>query len=282
MEGQTIIRNIVNNPEILSTIPAEIFLLKFLRLNKNNNLRNFILEKKDFTLLPLGYLSKILEVANMNFIYLFNYHNNHYIINDYYDYVIDNNKVVGELNDSYINLSTKDIYDMNKKLVNNSPDMIIVQHEDVIDMNELVNLMSSKKDIQDASNLKTFTKYNFDNLNGNTYKLDVIITKDYKIYFNSPNGKQYSYSKGILKERGWDESVSTKTPSISIYNIDNDKSKKIAEKSKSVKKEVNFAKIDLFANLVKNAEDNKVNQQPINDNPNLSAIKKKLDLILNK
>ena len=59
MEGQMIIKSVLNNPEILSVIPGEVFLLKFLRLCKNSEVRNLLLKTKDFSKLPVGYVSKI-------------------------------------------------------------------------------------------------------------------------------------------------------------------------------------------------------------------------------
>lgn len=262
MEGQMIIRSIINNPEILSIIPGEIFLLKFLRLNKCNDVRKFLLKNKDFSKLPVGFVSKILKVSNMNFIHLFNYNKNYFIINDYYDYVVDNDEIVAELNDSYMNMSIKDIHNMNRDLVNNSPDMIVVQHENAIDKDSMVNLMVSKKDIQDNLNLKMYNNYQFDNLNGNSYHLDLIITDDYKIYFISNQNKEYVYSNGKLKETNWSNGSMSNSRNrlISIYHIDKSKSKILVEKSKSKTSEVkkpSFQKIDLFAKLIKKAEEDK-------------------------
>jgi hypothetical protein len=255
MEGQMIIRSVLNNPEILSVIPGEIFLLKFLRLTKNTDVRNFLLKTNDFSKLPVGFVSKILKVSNMNFIHLLNYHKNYFIINDYYDYVVDNDEIVEELND--MNMSTKDIRSLNRKLVNSSPDMIVVQHESAINKDLFANLMVSKKDIQDTLNLKMYNKHHFDNLNGNTYHLDLVITDDYKIYFKSNHKKEYVYSNGKLKETSWDGS--SMNPLISIYHIDSSKLKVLGDlKSKSPEvKKASPPKIDLFAKLMKRAEEDK-------------------------
>ena len=217
MEAQMIIRSIVNNPNILSTIPAEIFLLKFLRLNKNNDLRNFILEKNDFTLLPLSYLSKILEVANMNFIYLFNYHNNHYIINDYYDYIIDDNEVKPMVNREYLKLNDDDKFKINMDLIINNPDIIIVQNEnaEILETN-IMKYLLSKSDMDTLLlNLKTYDKSKIDNINGNKYNLDLLVTEDNKVYFNSKNNK-YLYENGEIIEEDWDKSSGR--PLLMIYN----------------------------------------------------------------
>ena len=78
MEGQMIIKGVINNPEILSVIPGEVFLLKLLRLCKDTKIRDLLLKTKDFSKLPVGYVAKILQVSNMNFIHLFNYNKNYF------------------------------------------------------------------------------------------------------------------------------------------------------------------------------------------------------------
>lgn len=278
MEGQMIIKGVLNNPDILSVIPGEVFLLKFLRLCKNSEVRNLLLKTKDFSKLPVGYVSKILQVSNMSFIHLFNYNKNYFIINDYYDYVIDNDEIVPQLND--MNMSTKDIQSMNRRLVNSSPDMIVVQHQSAIDKDLFTNLMVSKKDIQETINLKNYSNHHFDNLNGNTYHLDLVISDDYKIYFKSHQNKEFIYSNGKLKEAGWDESIN---PLISIYHIDKTKSRLFGDLKSQVSevKKASPPKIDLFAKLMKNAEMAKNKPQNLN-NGNISDIRRKIDLIVNK
>ena len=278
MEGQMIIKGVINNPEILSVIPGEVFLLKLLRLCKDTKIRDLLLKTKDFSKLPVGYVAKILQVSNMNFIHLFNYNKNYFIINDYYDYVIDNYEIVPELKD--MNMSTKDIQSMNRRLVNSSPDIIVVQHQSAIDKDLFTNLMISKKDIQETINLKNYNNHRFDNLNGNTYHLDLVISDDYKIYFKSNENKEFIYSNGKLKETGWGASMN---PLISIYHIDKTKSRLFGD-LKSQLSEVKKAsppKIDLFAKLMKKAEMAKNKPQDLNKG-NISDIRRKIDLIVNK
>jgi len=261
-EGLMIIEEVSNNPEILSIIPYEILLLKFLRLTKNNDIRNFLLENKKMKMVPLGFISKILEISNKNFIHIFKLHKNHYYINnDYYDYIIENDEIKTKLNDTYKKLSIRDIHDINRKLINNSPDMIIVQDEAACECDTaIMNQIISNIDMEDMSNLKTYDKNNFDNLNGNTYNLDIVVMNDNKVYFNS-NGKKYLYSNGILKETDWDISSFSKTPLISIYNkMDTGIKSKIPtklSKIKSISKKKSFPKIDLLANLLKRADEDK-------------------------
>lgn len=260
MEGQIIIKSIFDNPEILSLISGEIFLLKFLRLNKNNDIRNLIIKMKDFSILPIGYVSKILEVSNSNFIHLYEYNNNYYIINNYFDYKVDNDNVVIQLKDDVNKLSIKDIHNMNRQLVQNTPDIIVVQHQNSIDINSFVDLLTSKEDIQYILNFDLYNEHPFNNINGNTYNLNVTITDNYDIYFKSTQGENYIYSDGIIKKYDSDYYSSEKNSLISIYSIDATKYKKVEEKSKSIEKVKTPPpppKIDILAKLIEQANKDK-------------------------
>lgn len=260
MEGQIIIKSIFDNPEILSLISGEIFLLKFLRLNKNNDLRNLIIKMKDFSILPIGYVSKILEVSNSNFIHFYEYNNNYYIINDYFDYKVDNGNVVIELKDDFSELSLKDIHNMNRQLVQNTPDIIVVQHQDAVDINSFIDLITAKKDIQHTLNFDMYDKHTFNNINGNTYNLDLTITDNYNIHFKSTKGENYIYSDGIIKKNTSEYCNPRRNPLISIYSIDAKEFKKVGEKSKSsekVKTPLPPPKIDLLAKLIEQANKDK-------------------------
>ena len=59
----------------------------------------------------------------------------------------------------------------------------------------MIKYLLSKNGMEEIFNLKAYDKNNIQNLNGNYYKLNIIVTKDFKIYFNS-NGRQYLYNKG--------------------------------------------------------------------------------------
>jgi len=86
----------------------------------------------------------------------------------------------------------------------------------------MIKYLLSKDDMENVFNLKTYDKNNIQNLNGNYYKLNVIVTNDFKIYFNS-KGKQYLYHNGNLIEKEWDIFVDPK-PLLSIYSKGNVKS----------------------------------------------------------
>lgn len=219
-ESQLIIKEIINKPALLSIIPLEVLLLKFLTLTKHNDIRTFILRNKKIKV-PIGYISKILKTGNLNFIHLFKIRNNYYINNDYYDYHINNNEIK-TLITSQIN-SKETIFNYNLNLIVSNPDYLIVQYENSEPIETtMIKYLLSKDDMENVFNLKTYDKNNIQNLNGNYYKLNVIVTNDFKIYFNS-KGKQYLYHNGILIEKDWDIFVDPK-PLLSIYSKSNVKS----------------------------------------------------------
>lgn len=226
-ESQLIIKEIINKPTLLSIIPLEILLLKFLTLTKHDDIRTFILTNKKIKV-PIGYISKILKIGNLNFIHLFKIKNNYYINNDYYDYHINNDEIK-TLITNRIN-TKKTIFNYNLNLIVSNPDYLIVQNEDS-DPNEtnMIKYLLTKDGMENVLNLKTYDKNNIQNLNDNYYKLNIIVTKDFKIYFNS-KGKQYLYHNGTLIEKDWDIFIDSK-PLLSIYSKSNVKSIQSLSKS---------------------------------------------------
>lgn len=214
-ESQYIINEITTNPELISVLSPEILLLKFLRLTKHNSIRRTLIANNNISMC-IGYISKILQSANIKFIHLFQIKGNYYINNNYYDYFSDNNDIKTLISKDFSDLNNDQIFKKNLDIIITNPDIIIIQDEsaEIIDTNLMKHLLS-KKDMNLLLNLKTYDKSNIDNINGNYYKLSLIMTNDKKVYFNS-QGKQYLYYKGDLKETSWDK---YRIKSIlSIYN----------------------------------------------------------------
>lgn len=215
-ECQNIINEITNNPNFVSILSPDVLLLKFLKLTGHTDIRKLLLKKKEISM-PMGYLSKIFTKANIKVLHLFRINKEYYINNNYYDYIIDDNEVKPMVNREYLRLNDDDKFKITMDLIINNPDIIIVQNEnaEILETN-IMKYLLSKSDMDTLLlNLKTYDKSKIDNINGNKYNLDLLVTEDNKVYFNSKNNK-YLYENGEIIEEDWDKSSGR--PLLMIYN----------------------------------------------------------------
>ena len=202
--------DISNN--FFNIINPEILLLKFLNLTNTNNLRNFIIDNKNFNL-PLNLISIFHHYLDINCFKIINFNNNFYCdINNYYNIFIDNNYINYKFN--FIP-THNDIYDK----INNIPEMILLQKNNDINDNEILafnNIISDQYN-ENIFNLNTYIKNDdtiksFNNniiFNNNNYILDSCIIKSIKdnnyIILLNFNNKKYIYSinNNELIEYNW-------------------------------------------------------------------------------
>lgn len=216
-ETQLIIDEISANPNLITIITPEVLLLKFLRLTEHSDVRKVLIDNKDLNI-SIGYLSKIIENAQIKFIHLFRINKEYFINNKCYDYTTDNNKVIPKISNTFFNINKDDLFKSNLDLIIFNPDMIIIQEEKAnIDDTEVMKQIISQKEMDFLLNLRTYDKSNVQQLNGNFYKLDLIMTADHKFYFNS-NGNQYVYDhmNNTLNETKWD--IASFRPVFSVFN----------------------------------------------------------------
>ncbi len=226
-ECQIIINEILNNPNVISILSPEVILLKFLKLTGHIDIRELLLKKKDIAM-PMGFLLKVFNKANIKVLHLFHINKEYYINNNYYDYIIDNNDVKPLLNREFSRLDDDEIFKRNMDLIINNPDIIIVQNETAeILETDIMNKLLLKDNNSLLLNLKNYDKSNIDNINGNKYNLDLLVTDDNKIYFNAKNNK-YLYEDGEITEKDWDKTSGK--PLLMIYNKQGFKELKPIEK----------------------------------------------------
>jgi hypothetical protein len=216
-----IIKHIYNNYyydndksyNFFNIITPEILLLKFLNLTNINNLRNYIIDNKNFNL-PLNLISIFHHYLDINCFKIINFDNNFYCdINSYYTFFIDNNN---NINYKFNIIPTyNDIY--NK--INNIPEMILLQKNNDINDNEFLAFTNVISDTYNENifNLNTYMKNNdtiksFNSniiFNNNNYILDSCIIKSIKddnyIVLLNFNDKKYIYSinNNELIEYNW-------------------------------------------------------------------------------
>lgn len=216
-ESQLIIDQISANPNLISIITPEVLLLKFLRLTEHSDVRNILINNKDLNI-SIGYLSKILANAQIKFIHLFRINKEYFINNNCYDYSTDNNKIVPKISKNFLNLNKDDLFKSNMDLIIYNPDIIIIQEERAnTDDTEIMKQIISQREMDFLLNLRTYDKSNVQQLNGNFYKLDLIMTADHKFYFNSKDNQYvYDHMNNTLSETTWD--IASFRPVFSVFN----------------------------------------------------------------
>lgn len=216
-ECQVIINEITTNPELLEMITPEVLLLKFLRLTEHLNVRKVLIDNKNINI-SLGYLSKILKQANLKFIHLFRLNKEYFINNDCYDYTTENDKVISKVSKTFLDLNKDDLFKSNFDLIITNPDIIIIQEETANSNDtEVMKKILSHREMDVLLNLQNYDKSNVQQLNGNFYKLNLIVSSDHKFYFNCKDTQYvYDHYANELKETVWD--IANVRPIFSIFN----------------------------------------------------------------
>lgn len=223
-ECQILINEIVSNPSILNLIPYEIFLLKFLKLTGHNEIRKLMIDNKNFDILPLNYITKILDKLKYKYMHLIKIKKEYYITNDIYDYVIsDDNNITAVILDKFSKLKyddkgTNELFDKNIKLVLSNFDILVVQNQLLETESELLSDLFLKDDNEFRLNLRNYTIDNFDSINGNSYTREIIVANNRNIYFKS-KGELYEYNKESSTIEKYNAKVNKSEiiPVLSIY-----------------------------------------------------------------
>lgn len=224
-DSQVILNQIMDNPEILSVIPPDVFILKFLSLTGHKDVRKFLLANKKILSMPIGYLSNILKSSDMKVLHLFKINKNYYINNHCYDYYVKDNQISGSIRDEFYNLSSDDKFKSNFDLIIYNPDVIIVQDESACELEtKMIKYLLTKKDMEFLLNLQTYDKSEINRINGNKYKINVLVNSQKEVYFNSKN-QQYVYKDEEVTKTSWNKS--NIRPILTIYTRDEDIASKI-------------------------------------------------------
>jgi hypothetical protein len=224
-DSQVILNQIMDNPEILSVIPPDVFILKFLSLTGHKDVRKFLLANENILSMPVGYISNILKSADMKVLHLLKINKNYYINNDCYDYYIKDNKISGSIRDDFSKLSNDDKFKKNLDIIIYNPDIIIVQDESACELDtSMIKYLLTKRDMGLLLNLKTYDKSEINRINGNKYKINVLVNSQKEVYFNS-NNKQYIYKDEEVIKTSWNKSDIR--PILTIYTRDEDIASKI-------------------------------------------------------
>jgi len=205
-ESQVIYNEIMVNPEILSIIPPDVFILKFLSLTGHKDVRKKLLDNKDILSMPIGYVSKILKSVNIKVLHLFYINKQYYINNNCYDYYVKDNEINTLVKEDFYNLSNDEKFRRNFDSIIYNPEVIIVQDESASPIEtKMIKYLLSKRDMEYLLNLRTYDKSDINKLNANKYKVNVIVNSAKNVYFNS-NGQQYIYKNNELEKSEWNKS----------------------------------------------------------------------------
>jgi hypothetical protein len=215
-ECQFILNKIANNPHILKLIPYEVILLKLLTLTDYDNIRKLLVENKNIDI-PLGYLAKLFNKVNYEFIHLLNINNNYYINDNIYDYIISNNEIIPAILQEFNDLKSEEIFKKNIYSIIKSPEIIMVQYKLLDTEYQLFHYLFAKDDYEKDLNLNSYTLENFDLLNGNSYDIKLVLSDDNKVYYLL-NNDLYSYDLNTSEiEEKLKMDITKIKPLLSIY-----------------------------------------------------------------
>jgi hypothetical protein len=198
--------------QIIKILPYEVILLNFLKKTYNDDIREFILNTGNFSML-IGYISKIINYYSSNLLSLFRINNELYINNNLYDYNIKNNEIIPEI---YELIKNADIDSFNyKNIFDTYPEFIIIQEEQAEPKETKVfkEFISGKEKVFDIKTYINDNKF----LNFFNYNLDIIFFKDC-IYFID-NDKKFIYKDGKIELFDWNIDNTNKSILMSVYRL---------------------------------------------------------------
>lgn len=195
---------------VAKTLPYEVILLNLLKKTNNYDIREFMLNNNDFSMLT-GYFYKIFLYLNKNTLHLFKLGNDYYINNNYYDYYIKYEQIL-PIEDKELEKASEDyIFSINDSLINSNPEFLLIQEpeEDDKELDVMKDIISRNKklfNIQTYFGNKKFNIYK--------YKLIAIMLKDKFCFIE--NDEKYTYKDGIINKNEWQL---TSKVLLSIYRL---------------------------------------------------------------